>query len=140
MTSRMTFIGKILHFLGYGAVLTAGLVYLIAPVESFVDVVARWQLITAASLLSFGGLLGIVAVVSDRPWFERIGLPALIGSMFVYIVASVARIISGDAPSPWASCVIVCFRLVALAWVLSRAMEVKDILRGMVRNGRGEKR
>jgi hypothetical protein len=113
----------------YLLLIVAGVVGLISPPPSATFVDPSWPNVVRFLFLALGGTLCLGAVFTDRPFYEQLGLPMILGGTAIYSAALVWKLIFTHTSSPSGTVVIVCLILASGGWVLERYRTVNDIFR-----------
>jgi len=108
----------------------AGVVGLVFPPPSATFLDPSWPNIVRFVFLVLGGSLSLGAVITDRPFYEQLGLPMIMGGTAIYSAALLWRLIFQRVGSVSGTVVIVCLILASGGWVFERYRTVNDLLRG----------
>jgi hypothetical protein len=114
----------------YLLLIVAGVVGLIAPPPSATFLDPSWPNVVRFLFLAIGGTLCLGAVVFDRPFYEQLGLPMILGGTAIYSAALVWRLLFTTMTSTSGTVVIVCLILASGGWVLERYRTVNEFFRG----------
>lgn len=114
----------------YALLIVAGVVGLLLPPPSATFVDPSWPNIIRFIFLAVGGSLSLAAVVTDRPFYEQLGLPMILGGTAIYSIALIWRLLFQKVGSVSGTVVIVCLIVASGGWVLERYRTVNDLIRG----------
>ena len=114
----------------YILLIVAGVVGLISPPPSATFVDPSWPNVVRFLFLALGGTLSLGAVVFDRPFYEQLGLPMILGGTAIYSAALVWKLLFTSGGSVSGTVVIVCLILASGGWVLERYRTVNAFFRG----------
>lgn len=89
-----------------------------------------WPNIVRFIFLALGGSLSLGAVITDRPFYEQLGLPMILGGTAIYSAALIWRLVFQGTSSVSGTVVIVCLILASGGWVLERYRTVNSLLKG----------
>lgn len=114
----------------YFLLIVAGVVGLLSPPPSATFMDPAWPNVVRFLFLAIGGTLSLGAVVFDRPFYEQLGLPMILGGTAIYSAALVWRLLFTTTSSPSGTVVIVCLIVASGGWVLERYRTVNELFRG----------
>lgn len=114
----------------YFLLIVAGVVGLVAPPPSATFMDPSWPNVVRFLFLAVGGTLCLGAVITDRPFYEQLGLPLIMGGTAIYSAALIWRLLFTPIPSVSGTVVIVCLILASGGWVLERYRTVNELFRG----------
>lgn len=72
----------------------------------------------------------MIAVFTDRPFLEQLGIPMILGGTAIYSAALLFKIFTGQVTSTSGSVLILCMVLAGGGWVIERYRTVNDYFRG----------
>lgn len=75
---------SMLRWVMYMALLLGGITAIVDPPRSLTGEIGTYAMVSLATLLAFGGLIGAVAVLPGAWWLERIALLAIILALLIY--------------------------------------------------------
>jgi hypothetical protein len=113
----------------YVLLILAGVVGLISPPPSATFTDPEWPNTIRFAFLVIGGALSLIAVTTDRPFYEQLGLPMIMGGTTIYAAALVWKMFSSQVASVSGTIVIVCLILASGGWVLERYRTVNYLFR-----------
>lgn len=128
MVLRTSSVDRVLHGLTYLALLVWGVSGLLVPPYPLSTIATVWQAYTWAALLALGAVLCLVAVVTDRPWFEAIGLPPVIGGIVLFGFVMVYRLLARESPTFAGSILVISVLTALLCLLLLRRIEVGRLM------------
>lgn len=114
----------------YALLIVAGVVGLLIPPPSATFMDPAWPNVVRFVFLALGGSLSLCAVVTDRPFYEQLGLPMILGGTAIYSAALIWKMLFTTVASVSGTVVIVCLLLASGGWVLERYRTVNDLFRG----------
>jgi hypothetical protein len=114
----------------YALLIVAGVVGLVFPPPSATFLDPSWPNLARFIFLAIGGSLSLLAVVTDRPFYEQLGLPMIMGGTAIYSIALLWRLLFQGVASVSGTVVIVCLIVASGGWVLERYRTVNNLLRG----------
>lgn len=114
----------------YTLLIVAGVVGLVVPPPSATFVDPSWPNVVRFIFLALGGSLSLGAVITDRPFYEQLGLPMILGGTAIYSAALIWKLLFAQVASVSGTVVIVCLLLASGGWVLERYRTVNDLFRG----------
>ena len=130
MISRTGKVSRWLQGIIYFLLIVAGVVGLVSPPPSATFMDPAWPNLIRFLFLAAGGTLSLGAVVFDRPFYEQLGLPMILGGTAIYSAALVWRLLFTTTSSPSGTVVIVCLILASGGWVFERYRTVNELFRG----------
>lgn len=114
----------------YALLIVAGVVGLLMPPPSATFMDPAWPNVVRFIFLALGGSLSLGAVITDRPFYEQLGLPMILGGTAIYSAALIWKMLFTTVASVSGTVVIVCLLLASGGWVLERYRTVNDLFRG----------
>jgi hypothetical protein len=114
----------------YVLLIVAGVVGLITPPPSATFADPSWPNYIRFAFLALGGMLSITAVLTNRPFYEQLGLPLILGGTGIYTAALLWKLIHSEVASVSGTVVIVCLITASGGWVLERYRTVNELFRG----------
>jgi hypothetical protein len=114
----------------YFLLIVAGVVGVISPPPSATFMEPAWPNVVRFLFLAVGGTLCLGAVATDRPFYEQLGLPMILGGTTIYSAALVWKLLFDRVASVSGTVVIICLILASGGWVLERYRTVNEFFRG----------